>query len=198
MKNQIVILLMGLFLFAAASINAQVNEVPADIYNELSKQEKKEWKKMARTYKRNPQALKVLTLEREFFVNENNRLANELTAREHDLSAMEMQLTSLKFEMDKMGKNMTDLSGETSEGIVYKLQIGAFEKVILSAEMDDPETVVVEGDDKVQKILLGNFKTYGKAKEFQKYLQDMGVRDAWIVSYKNGKRVPIEEALMFN
>ena len=34
-----------------------------------------------------------------------------------------------------------------------------------------------------------------EADTFKKYLREMGVKDAWIVSFKDGQRVPIKDVL---
>jgi hypothetical protein len=47
----------------------------------------------------------------------------------------------------------------------------------------------------MQKVTLGNFRDYWEADKFKKYLRDMGVKDAWIVPFKDGQRVDIKEVL---
>ena len=45
------------------------------------------------------------------------------------------------------------------------------------------------------RYTLGEFRDYWEADKFKKYLREMGVKDAWIVPYKDGKRVPIKDVL---
>ncbi|MGI9543756.1 MAG: Ezrin/radixin/moesin family protein, partial [Cyclobacteriaceae bacterium] len=49
--------------------------------------------------------------------------------------------------------------------------------------------------DGTQRYTLGNFKDYWQADKFKKYLREMGVKDAWIVPYKDGRRVPMKDVL---
>jgi hypothetical protein len=39
------------------------------------------------------------------------------------------------------------------------------------------------------------FTDYWEADTFKKYMREMGVSDAWIISYRDGVRVPIKEVL---
>jgi len=47
----------------------------------------------------------------------------------------------------------------------------------------------------LQKISVGFFRDYWEADTLKKYLREMGVKDAWIVPFKDGKRVPIKDVL---
>jgi hypothetical protein len=52
-----------------------------------------------------------------------------------------------------------------------------------------------EDQDGVKKYTIAAFRDYWEADLFKKYLREMGVNDAWIVSYKDGVRVQIESVL---
>ena len=45
------------------------------------------------------------------------------------------------------------------------------------------------------RYTLGIFRDYPEADNFKKYMREMGVSDAWIVSYNDGVRVPLKEVL---
>ena len=47
----------------------------------------------------------------------------------------------------------------------------------------------------VKKNYLGVFRDYWEADTFKKYLREMGVSEAWIVSFKDGQKVPIKDVL---
>ena len=49
--------------------------------------------------------------------------------------------------------------------------------------------------DGTKKYTLGFFGDYWEAENFKKYLREMGVKDAWIVAYKNGSRVELKDVL---
>jgi len=46
-----------------------------------------------------------------------------------------------------------------------------------------------------QRINIGIFRNYWEADTFKKYLREMGVKDAWIVPYRDGIRVEIKDVL---
>ena len=51
------------------------------------------------------------------------------------------------------------------------------------------------GEDGLMRYTLGVFRDYWEADTFKKYMREMGVSDAWIISYRDGVRVPIKEVL---
>ncbi len=191
MKNPIIIFLFGMLLMLAPQVEGQVFDIPSEVYAELTKSEKKQWKKAAREYKRNPNGLKVLTKEHEFYKNEATSLKAQIGEKDLKINSLIAELRGIA----DLQENTIDLSGEVEKGIVFKLQVGAFEKVKLPEGLDDAKNIDTEESVNIQKILLGKFWDYDKAKKFQGYLKEMGIEDAWIVSYKDGVRVPIEEAI---
>jgi len=83
-----------------------------------------------------------------------------------------------------------------SSSILYKVQIGAFRNKDLKKYLDNHPNFSGDTDsDGTRKYTLGAFTDYWEADRFKKYLREMGVKDAWIVAYKNGERIPIKDAL---
>lgn len=82
------------------------------------------------------------------------------------------------------------------KGVLFKVQIGSFKNKDLTKYFQNNKNFSGEIDeDGAKKYTLGIFKEYWEADNFKKYLRDMGVKDAWIVSYKDGRRVNIKDAL---
>ena len=50
-------------------------------------------------------------------------------------------------------------------------------------------------EDGYIKYILGQFRDYDMADLFKKKLRKIGVKEAWIVPYKDGKRVALKEVL---
>jgi hypothetical protein len=80
-------------------------------------------------------------------------------------------------------------------GVVFKVQVGAFRSKDLSKYFNNTENFSGETEDETQKITLGRFRDYWEADTFKKYLREMGVKDAWIVPYKDGTRVAMKDVL---
>lgn len=95
------------------------------------------------------------------------------------------------------GKSVsTSTSRGATPGVVYKVQIGSFKNKDLSKYFENNKNFSGEVDsDGTKKYTLGNFAEYWEADNFKKYLREMGVKDAWIVPYKDGQRVNIKDVL---
>ncbi|MES2386780.1 MAG: hypothetical protein V4543_02160 [Bacteroidota bacterium] len=86
--------------------------------------------------------------------------------------------------------------GTLPAGVVFKVQIGAFRNRNLQKYLNNSRNFTGEVDpDGLRKYTLGFFGDYWEADNFKKYMREMGVNDAWIVTYKDGKRVNIKDVL---
>jgi TolA-binding protein len=176
------------------------------MFAQLSKAELKEWKKTK----------KAMDLE-EFknMVEENSSLKEQLNQMQGDYSSLEseveqrrVEVTSLQTKVQNLEQDLAeartiDISGDAPEnntkvakGVIFKVQIGAFRNKDLSKYFNSSENFGGEVDpDGTQRYTLGNFTDYWQADKFKKYLREMGVKDAWIVPYKDGRRVPMKDVL---
>jgi chromosome segregation ATPase len=196
MRRSIVILCLALFAFAGTDVHAQ-----------LSKKEKKEWKKKQK--KMDPADFKSLFEENGSLkgqVSNSNSQVQLLQSKvsEKDAKIAELQEKINRAEMELVAQrkkyeedNSLDISKKTriAKGVVFKVQIGAFRNKDLSKYLDKAESFAGESENGTQKYTLGTFTDYWEADTFKKYLREMGVKDAWIVPYKDGVRVPIKDVL---
>ena len=80
-------------------------------------------------------------------------------------------------------------------GLVYKVQIGAYKGYDLREYFNRHENNSMSLDeDGMMRYTLGVFTDYWKADQFKGYLRKMGVKGAWVVAYKDDKRVSIKDA----
>lgn len=102
------------------------------------------------------------------------------------------------------GENITDLNSDASatedqddysEGTVYRVQVGAFRNKDLMKFVGHRRFHAEEDADGVKKYTIAAFRDYWEADLFKKYMREMGVKDAWIVAYKDNIRVQIESVL---
>ena len=182
---------------------------------QLSKAEKKEWKKKK----------KKLTEEQlKRMYDENASLKSELSSVQGQLSSVQARLSEKDAKIAELteqvrnaeaqintakravaqaqkqaqesGSGNASASRVSEDGVVFKVQIGAFRNKDLSKYFDNHDNFSGEvGEDGVQKITLGIFRDYWEADTFKKYLREMGVNDAWIVPYKDGTRVEMKDVL---
>ena len=93
------------------------------------------------------------------------------------------------------GSNTQGMSTISTKGVVYKVQIGAFKNKDLSKYFKNNPNFGGEVDsDGTQKYSIGVFKDYWEADTFKKYMRQMGVKDAWVVAYKDGERISMKDA----
>lgn len=109
---------------------------------------------------------------------------------QQDVHNLNQELKYSQEQLASMTRQMQEASDDF--GVWFRVQIGAYEDRAIDNELETTEGLSLEGDDDLQKVVLGRFRTYEKAKRLQDHLKTMGVADAWIVTYKDGERVPIE------
>ncbi|MEO5979778.1 MAG: Ezrin/radixin/moesin family protein [Chryseolinea sp.] len=179
-------------------------------FAQLSKKEKKEWKKKAKEFKKNPQSLKTLSEDKvvadNTVVSQTSQISTlqgtitekdaKITQLEDELTQLRSQLAAAKAELEQM-KTAPANSMDFSKGVVFKVQIGAFKNKNLAKYFDNNPNFGGEAakDGEPQKLTIGIFRDYWEADTFKKYMREMGVKDAWIVPYKDGTRVEIKDVL---
>ncbi len=185
----------------------------SQVFAQLTKAEKKEWKKKAKEYAKNPANLKEFTEAKQ---NSDNALAkmnadlkaaqsavSDKNARiaelEDQIASMRGELTSAKTELANLKANPVVNPMDFSKGVVFKVQVGAFKNKDLSKYFDNNPNFGGEAAAKdsaePQRITIGIFRDYWEADTFKKYMRDMGVKDAWIVPYRDGARVEIKDVM---
>ncbi|MCG8475790.1 MAG: Ezrin/radixin/moesin family protein [Cytophagales bacterium] len=174
----------------------------------LSRNEKKEWKKKKnamsleqfKQFSEDHAAMKSkmsgLSGKIESLEDRLQNKTKEANQKEEKVRELTQELNALRQEKKAEPAAAAKSSDDYSKGVAFKVQIGAFRNKDLSKYFDNNENFGGEiSEDGTQRITLGVFRDYWNADTFKKYLREMGVKDAWIVAYKNGKRVPIKAVL---
>ncbi|MBX3101205.1 MAG: hypothetical protein KF690_01715 [Bacteroidetes bacterium] len=172
----------------------------------------KQWKKKAATYKKNPMALKAkeesCSKAIDDLTKKNAELTERLAQMQADMNALEAVIRrqrgsfdSLKYEYGKLKTQFeakkVEVVTEAMPGIVYRVQIGAYEKFNIDGKLTGTdENFKGESQDNLNKFLMGKFRDYNLAKAFSEDIKKLGIRDAFVVAYKDGVRLRnIQEAL---
>ncbi|MCZ8353777.1 MAG: Ezrin/radixin/moesin family protein [Cyclobacteriaceae bacterium] len=201
MKNRLIVFFC-LALMAASTAS----------FAQLSKKEKKEWKKKAKEFAKNPASLKQLTEEKQTADNSVSELSKQVKTLQSSVAEKDVRITELEDEIGQMRSQLSTAKAELaqlkaappvnpmdfSKGVVFKVQIGAFKNKDLSKYFDNNPNFggeVAKGEAEPQKLTIGVFRDYWEADTFKKYMRDMGVKDAWIVPYRDGQRVEIKDVL---
>lgn len=181
------------------------------VFAQLSKAEKKEWKKKAKEYSKNPAELKSLIEAKQSTESDNSNLKGQVGTLNSQISDKSAKIADLEDQLSKMRGDLTSTKAELaqlketppapapmdfSKGVVFKVQIGAFKNKDLSKYFENNPNFGGEATDKgEQRFTIGVFRDYWEADKFKKYMREMGVKDAWIVPFKDGARVEIKDVL---
>lgn len=212
-------ILLVVFSFSTLDLYAQVKTVQKDAYAELSRKERREWKKIARQYKRNPEALKVLSEEHAELKDVNAQLKSQIQQLEQQLantstnqdqyqariSSLESERDQLAYQLETARQSIRELTEKVKDlpagmedarkGIIYRVQIGAFKEREIAEDLNTSDMLKLDKEGDLQKVVIGLFRNYDRANRLKTQLREMGVRDAWIVTYRDGRRINIEKAM---
>lgn len=193
MKTIVTLLVLTLCISVGFEVSAQ-----------MSKKEQKEWKKRIKALE--PDQYKTLIEENKSLKSQVASLKSELSGIDDKIADKDDQIASYQNQVSKLRDELSSAqssparsagsgqSGEDNVGVVFKVQIGAYTKKDLS-NYSDVQNFSQEQQDGLNKFSIGSFRDYWEADTFKKYLREMGVKDAFIVSFKDGQRVDIKEVL---
>jgi hypothetical protein len=182
MKKLIVLVaIFGIFTFSSEAQN-------------LTKSEKKALKKEIKTLRKDPiqyQILKESNNKKELVINEQNYQISVLKKigeqRDNDLSSAQNKIEDLKNQLSEA--TSTNNCGINAAGTNYRVQIGLFRKFDITDFLNNVKFIEYERVDGMIRYSLGNFQTEQEAENFKKELRKMGIKDAFVSEYKDGKRV---------
>ncbi|PHN03283.1 SPOR domain-containing protein [Flavilitoribacter nigricans] len=201
-------LFLAVFLFGNAPLQAQ---------DELSKEEKKELKDLAKRLRKNPLELKEMQEAADMYREQNEQLQAQITTLtsenqmmgtrveqlEQNNAALNNQLATAQNALQEMA-NATPTeqargnsnSGDMMMGTVFRVQIGAYEKSSISEDLDSSDgSMTLENANGMQKVMVGQFRDYQNAKELMQHMKKIGLRDAWVVAYVDGGRVDLNDVV---
>ena len=101
--------------------------------------------------------------------------------------------------IDEVPVSLTPES-DTATGVVFKVQVAAGSNKIEPKRYNfrglDP--ISMESVGRVYRYLYGNTPSYQEARNLQRQARDKGYKEAYIVAYRNGERISVDEALKDN
>ncbi len=168
-------------------------------FAQMTKTDEKEWAKKIKLL--TPASYKQLVEDKSALENQVNSLKQEndvLKAQVADLNTKLKEAQAAQQTNKQVTPSSTTVPANemAAKGVVYKVQIGAFKNKDLSKYFNNNKNFSGEVDaDGTKKYTLGAFPSYWEADNFKKYLREMGVSDAWVVAYKDGRRIELKDAL---
>lgn len=197
--------MLGLVLACAGTLHAQQKKKGGDPQKQL----KKEWKKKAKSYVKNPLALKAREESFQKQVQDRDRQLEELQRRNRELAEqiaqLEDQLRARQYSIDSMQSEILRLKAayeaekkqsrlDVMPGLAFKVQIGAFRLFDMRKYAQDNPFFETEALGDINRYTVGRFRDLALAEAFQKDLKRLGIRDAWVVPFKDGVRITMKEA----
>jgi septal ring factor EnvC (AmiA/AmiB activator) len=203
-------LVIALFVFNASIAQTETQRP-------LTKKEKKEWRKKKKKmsdedfrmmYEQNTaQKASIASMQSEISnlesqVSENDALVSDLqkqvTRMQAAYQAAQRELENRKSQSENLQSayNPNIVNGEDfSIGVVFRVQVGAFRKMDLEKYANSSNEFDQEEMEELRRYVIGHFRNYEDANVLKRYLREMGVEDAWIVPYKDNRRVPLKEVI---
>lgn len=209
-SNQLLIALA--FLFLAAPLAAQT---------ELSKEDVKIWKARAQEYRRNLPALKNLVEERDDYESQVNSLRQEVNDLTAQLSMKDRQLTAFEEQQALLNQRVLDAENAVAQptttttvaqpsspvyqgsapsisGTIFRVQLGAFRTNRVDFDLATGSNMVLsETADGMQKVIVGEFRTYDSARRLRDKMRQIGVKGAFVVATQDGQPIDVKIAAQY-
>jgi hypothetical protein len=176
--------------------------------DKLSKMDPLEFKKLMENYDKAKKESSSFSKDISALTKEIQRKEAEIAAKEQEIADLEIKISKFKSESDdekeEGNKVATTASGNNIKGLIFKVQIGAFQNLDLS-KFKDNGVFFVQEEGNQKKYTLGVFRDYVQAHIFRRYIEKMGVKGPFVVAYKDGARIdditkvvskPFEESMM--
>ncbi len=80
-----------------------------------------------------------------------------------------------------------------TKGIIFCVQIGAYTGIDLDEYKENLISLQQDSYEGINQLTLGRFTDHNKAIEFLSTVHQIGFHDAFIMSFKNGRRVQLQE-----
>ncbi len=202
MRNILMILTLCFSFGMLANLQAQSKKE-----KEKLKKEEKKWKARKKKMMDKPLKFKDMTEGIQALPTQNEGLSRQLESLKESLTYRNKQNKTLQEELDKLladpnagTENNSESTtsekddGDYKKGRIFKVQVSymADDVDVSSGNSDMVGREIVDGK---YKYTLGYFRDYWEAQNFKNHLREMGLKDAWIVSYVDNVRTDITEAL---
>jgi len=118
------------------------------------------------------------------------------TKQKETVAVTEKEMIKSEVEEDMKGKREKKKE-DKEEGIVFKVQIAtsSIKKELIPANFNGIEDVSLYEAGGLYRYTVGKERKVADANNLQLQLRSKGFKDAFIVAFKDGKRIPLSEAI---
>jgi len=184
---------------AIAGKSKEEKELEKEWKKKLKKLEWEDYKKLLDDKDASKKDIEDLKKTNDLLEDENGECKANSSQLKANLEQLQNELNSRPTEpvvKAPVVKNVSSSTDDFNKGVAFKVQIGAFKNLKSAATYSkDNGNFGAEDDKGVTMYTIGEFRDYSDADALRKYLVKMGVKGAWVVSYKDGKRVHIKDVI---
>lgn len=197
MKNLKIVLGALAIVFAISTVSLAQSTGKSD-----PKQDKKALKKELKRYKKmKPIAIRKMDLDyKEEIVDlkteiERLKVANKkIDSLQRALNESNNKMRMMEADIEAAKKESSNAKQAVFTGYYFRVQLGAYQNFDIKGKMKNDDNMKAENAGGLDKYTVGYFKNYNDAQEFSKDVRKMGIKDAWVVAYKDGNRINVNEA----
>lgn len=168
-----------------------------------TKAEKKKLKQELKTYKKmKPMEIRSMKLNYENKLKDKNNQVQQAKQLQKKVDSLQTLLNSNGARISGLESQLLAAQAEaagakkgSAKGYYYRVQLGAYKffDVNTKATKDD-DTFLTETKNEIDKYVVGLFFTLEEADKFKNDIRKLGIKDAFVVPYKDGQRITHKEA----
>lgn len=166
--------------------------------------EKKKLKQELKTYRKmKPMEIRSMKLNYENKLKDKNNQAQQFKILQKHVDSLQTLLNSngaklLSLESQLLAAQADAASAKkgTAKGYYYRVQLGAYKFFDVKSKTNkEDDTFLTETKNEIDKYVVGLFFTLEEADKFKNDIRKLGIKDAFVVPYKDGQRITHKEAL---
>lgn len=177
--------------------------VPYMSYSQ-TKAEKKKLKQELKTYRKmKPMEIRSMKLNYETKLKDKKNLAEQAKQMQKKVDSLQTLLNSNSARISGLESQLLAAQAEaagakkgSAKGYYYRVQLGAYKFFDVNTKTTkEDDTFLTETKNEIDKYVVGLFFTLEEADKFKNDIRKLGIKDAFVVPYKDGQRITHKEAV---
>lgn len=174
--------------------------VPSVMMAQMS--EKKKLKKELKAYRKmKPMEIRSMKMNYENKLKDKKnqdllfkQLQRKVDSMQTVLNASNSKISQLEGQLQIAQSAAANAKPVGAKGYYYRVQLGAFKFYNIKTKQGGDESFSAESNTDMEKMTLGLFYSLAEADKFKEDIRKMGIKDAFVVPFKDGKRITHKEA----
>lgn len=174
---------------------------PAIIFAQSSS-EKKKLKKELKTYRKmKPMEIRNMKMNYESKLKDKKALDLRIKnlqrtsdSLQNIVNAHNTRVAQLEAQLQAAQAAAANAKPNVAKGYYYRVQLGAYKQYNIKSKSASDESFSAETENAMNKLTLGLFYNLAEADQFKEDVRRMGIKDAYVVPFKDGKRITHKEA----